>query len=96
MPYVLVNQHSAREVAHDLAHLDQNAPGFLQVKSDRLYVRVDLAPLRGPVSTDSLMAFDKVPLERSGPSDVRGHGGKSGVDISRIKGCIRRAQQRDF
>jgi hypothetical protein len=37
MPNVLVGQHDTRQVAHDLMHSHQDAPGILLVKSNRLF-----------------------------------------------------------
>ena len=75
MAHMLVDQHVPSQIAHYLTHLNQNAPGLLQVKSYRLYVWVNFAPLLGPVGTDSLMAFDKTTLKRSGPCHVPSHVG---------------------
>jgi hypothetical protein len=45
----LVGQHAASQVAHYLMHLDQDAPGFRLVESHRFDVRINLAPLLGPI-----------------------------------------------
>ena len=68
MAYVLVCQHGSRQVAHNLMHLDQDASVLLQMKSHRLYMRIDLAPLFRPVGAHGLRTFDKTAFERSRPS----------------------------
>jgi hypothetical protein len=64
MAYVFIGKNSSSFVTHDLMHIDQNAPGLLRVKGNRLDVRIDLAPLLCPVSANFLGPTDKTTLKR--------------------------------
>ena len=96
MTYVFVGKHGSGQVAHDLMHLDRDAPGILRVKVHRLHVRVDLAPLLRPVIADFFGPADKTALERFRPSYIRRHEGEGGVDVPRVEGRVGRAEQVDF
>src|SRR5690348_2502041 len=71
--HVLIGKNCSSQVAHDLMHIDQDMLGLLEVKSHRLHVWVDLAPLLPPIVADLLMPADKTAFERSRPSHVRSH-----------------------
>jgi hypothetical protein len=45
MVHALIGKNYSSQVAHDLMHIDQDVLGPLGVKSHRLHVWVDLAPL---------------------------------------------------
>jgi len=96
MAHVLIGKDGSSQVAHDLMNIDQDAPGTLRIKGDRLHVRVDLGPLLRPVSAHFFGPADKTALERSWPSHVRGHGGEGGIDVSRVECRVGRAEQFDF
>jgi hypothetical protein len=64
MAHVLIGKNCSSFVTHDLMHIDQNAPGLLRVKGNRLHVRIDLAPLLRPVSANFLGLMDKTAFER--------------------------------
>ena len=88
MTNVLICHNGSSHIPHDLVHVDQDPLGVLWVESHRLYVRVDFAPLLCPVSTHLFRSMNKTALERSRPSNVRGHQGESGINVSGIKGRI--------
>ena len=71
MAHMLIGNHGSGQVAHDLMHMDQNAPGLLRVKRNRLDMRIDLAPLLRPVIADFFRPTDKTAFERFRPSHVR-------------------------
>src|SRR6516164_5677962 len=77
-------------------HIDQNMLGPLRVKSHRLHVWVDLAPLLLPVSADLLMPTDKTAFERSRPSHVQSHEGEGSVNVPRVEGRAGCAEQLDL
>ncbi len=79
MTNALIGKNGSGQIADDLMHLDQDAPGLLRVKSEWRHSRVNLTPLLGPVSADLVGAADKIALERSRPSHVRRHEAKRGV-----------------
>ena len=96
MTDMLVGQHNARQITHDLMHINQDAPGLLRVKGHWLHVWIDLAPLLRPVSADFFRPTDETAFERFWPGYVRGHGGKGGVNVPRVEGGIRRTEQCNF
>jgi len=96
MAHVLIAEDGSSQVAHDLVDVDQDTPGILRVKGHWLYVRVDLAPLLRPVSANPFGPTDKSALKRFRPSDVGGHLREGGVDVPRVEGRVRRAEQCDF
>src|SRR3546814_10161177 len=63
MANVFVGKHGASQAAHDLVHIDQDLRIGLWIKGNRLNVRVDLAPLFGPVRADFVGPADKAALE---------------------------------
>src|SRR5262245_30525705 len=89
MAYVLIGNHGSSQVTHDQMHIDQNAPGLLRVKGNRLDVRIDLAPLLRPVSPNFVRPTDKTAFERFRPSHVRSHEGKRDINLTRVKGRVR-------
>jgi len=96
MAHVLIAKDVSSQVAHDLLNVDQDAPGALRIKGHRLHVWVDLAPLLRPVSANPFGPTDKSALKRFRPSDVGGHLREGGVDVPRVEGRVRRAEQCDF
>ncbi len=72
-------------------HLDQDPVIVLRVKSQRLHMRIDLAPLFRPVSADLFRPTNKAALERARPGDVRRHEGKGGVNVPLIESRVGRA-----
>lgn len=85
MAHVLIGKNCSSQVAHDLMHLDQDMLGPVRVKSHRLHMWVDLAPLLSPVSTDLLVSTDGTAFERSRPSHVRTHKGEGSVNVRALK-----------
>ena len=73
MAYVLIGKDCSSQVAHDLMHIDQNAPGLLRMKGNRLDVRIDLAPLLRPISANLFRSSDKAAFECFRPDNIRGH-----------------------
>jgi hypothetical protein len=67
VPHVLIGRHGSSQIAHHLMHVDQNAPGVIRVEGHWLHVRIHLAPLLRPVSTDCFGSEDKAAFEGSGP-----------------------------
>ena len=96
MAYMFIDQNCSRQVTHDLMHLDQNAPGRLRVKGNRLDVGIDLTPLLRPVSANLFRSTDKTAFERFRPGHVRSHEGKRGGDVSRVEGSVGRTEQFNF
>src|SRR4029077_18893272 len=96
MAHVLIGKNCSSQVTHDLMHIDQNAPGLLRVKANRLDVRIDLAPLLRPIGANFFRPTDKTALERLWPSHVRSHEGEGGVNVSRVEGCVSRTEQFNF
>jgi len=96
MPHVLIGQNRSRQVAHDLMHVDQNAPGFLRVEGHWLHVRTNLAPLLRPVGADLFRSTDKTAFERSGPLHIGSHENKGSVDVSGVEGRVGCAEQLGF
>ncbi len=96
MAHVFVAKNGAGQVAHDLMNIDQDTPGSIRIKGDRLHVRVNLAPLLRPVSADFFGPTDKTAFKRFRPGYVRGHGGKGGVDVPRVEGRVGGSEQLDF
>ena len=96
MAHALIGNNCSSQVAHDLMHIDQNMLGPLRVKSHRLHMWVDLAPLLLPVSADLLMPTDKTTFERSRPSHVRCHEGEGGVNVPRVESRVGSAEQFDL
>ena len=96
MAHVLIGKNCSSQVAHDLMHIDQDMLGALGVKSHRLHVWVDLAPLLPPVIADLLMSTDKTAFESSRPSHVRSHEGEGSVNVPRVEGRVGCAEQFDF
>lgn len=95
MTNFLVGQKASSQVADDLMDLDQDLSVGLRVKRERLDVRVDFAPLLGPVSADFLRASDETSLERPRPSHIRRHQGESRINVPRIESGVGRAEQFD-
>ena len=96
MADVVIGEDGSGEIADDLVNFDQDAAGVFRVEGDRLDVRVDLAPLLGPVGANFFGPADKAALERFRPGDVRGHGGEGGIDVPGVEGGIGGAEQFDF
>ena len=96
MPNVLIGKNGSSQVAHDLMHLDHDASGVLWVKSHRLHMRIDLAPLLRPVGADLFRSTDKAAFERSRPSHVRSHEGEGGVNVPRVESRVGCAEQIDL
>lgn len=95
MTNFLVDQKYSGQVADDLMDFDQDLSVGLRVKREWLDMRVNLAPLLGPISADFLRASDVVAFECAWPCDIRRHGGESRINVSRIKRGIGRAKQFD-
>jgi len=95
MAHVLIGKNCSSFVTHDLIHIDQNAPGLLRVKGNRLDVRIDVAPLLRPVSANFFRPMDKTAFERFRLSHVRSHEGKGSVTVSRVEGCVCRTEKLD-
>ncbi len=89
MTNVLVGEHRASQVAHDLMHVDQNLRSILVIKGNRLNVWIDLTPLFGPVGADLVMSMGKTAFKRLRPSHVGSHEGESSTNVTRVKGHIR-------
>ena len=87
---VLIAKNGPGQVAHDLMHIDHNAPDPLGVKGNRLDMRVDLGPLLRPVGADLLRSSDEAAFEGFRPGHARAHGREGGVNVSRVEGCVRR------
>ena len=96
MTNALVGKNGSGPVADDLMHLDCDPFGILGVKNERLYMRVDLAPLLCPISADLIGATDKTAFERSGPSHVWRHEGEGRVNVPRVESRVGGAKQRDL
>ena len=96
MAHVLIDKNRSSQVAHDLVHIDQDPSGVLRVKSNRLHMRIDLAPLLPPVSAHLFMSANKAAFERSRPSYVQSHESEGGVNVPRVEGCVGRAEQFDL
>jgi hypothetical protein len=73
MTNVLIGYDGSSHVTDNLMHFYQDLTGFLRVKSNRIHVWIDLAPLFCPVSTNFFGAFYETAFERSRPSHVWGH-----------------------
>lgn len=95
MADVVIGEDGSGEVADDLVNFDQDAIGVFRVEGHRLDVRVDLAPLLGPVGANFFGAADEAALERLRPSDVGGHGDEGGVDVPGVEGGVGGAEQFD-
>ena len=96
MPNMLIGQHGTRRVAHDLMHFHQDTPGIFPVKSNRLHMRANFAPLLRPVGADFFPPVDETALERSGLLHVGSHEGKGSVDVARVESRVSGAQQFSF
>jgi len=96
MTHALIGQNGSRHVAYDLMHPHHDPPGVLRVKSQRLHMRIDFAPLLRPVSADFFRPPDKTAFERSRPSHVRRHEQDGGVNIPRVEGRVGCAKQFDL
>ena len=92
MAYVLIGENCSSQVAHDLMHIDQNAPCFLWIKGDWINVRIDLAPLLRPISADFFRPTDKTAFESFRPSHVRSHEGEGSINVSRVEGLVSRTE----
>ncbi|MBN8421151.1 MAG: hypothetical protein J0L73_19705 [Verrucomicrobia bacterium] len=66
MPLAIIGKQDTGPVVHDLMHLDLDAPIVLRVKSQRLHMRIDLAPLLQPVTAHLCKPTDKPPLNAYG------------------------------
>lgn len=95
MTNFLVGQKVSSQVVDHLMDLDQDLSVGLRVKREWLDVRVDFAPLLGPVSTDFVRASDVVSFECSWPRDIRRHEGESRINVPRIESGVGRAEQFD-
>ena len=85
---MLICDNRSALVTHHLVHVYQNKPSIVPVESHRLHMRVNLAPLRRPVSPDLFRPPNKTPLERSRPGHVRRHQGERGVNVPRVEGRV--------
>ena len=89
MTHVHVDKHGASQVAHDLMHVNQNLRSILRIKDNRLNVRVDLAPLFGPIRANFVRPMDKTAFKRFRPSHVGSHKGESSINVTRVKSRVR-------
>src|SRR6266478_3895909 len=96
MADVLIGKNCSSQVAHHLMHIDQDMLGPVGVKSHRLHVWIDLAPLLPPVSADLLMSMDETAFERLRPSHVRSHEGESSVNVPCVERRVGCAEQFDL
>ena len=96
MTNALIGKNVSSHVAHDLMHLDQDPPGVIRVKRQRLHIRVDLAPLLRPISADLVGSTDKTAFERSRPSHIRRHEGEGGINVPRVESSVGCAEQFDL
>jgi hypothetical protein len=85
---MLIGKHGSGQIAHDLMHLNQDLPSSLRVKSNRLDVWLDLAPLLRPVIADCFRPTDKNAFERLRSSYVGSHEGKGGINFTRVEGRV--------
>ncbi len=92
MTDAIIGKKGSLHVTHDLMHLDQDLPAILSVKRQRLHMRVDLAPLLRPVSTNLFRPADKAPFERARPSHIRRHQGEGHINVPCIESRIGRAE----
>jgi len=92
MTDMLVCDNGSTQVAHHLMHIDQDRPSIAFVKSHWFYLRVNLTPLRCPVSADFIRSHNKTSFKRSRPGHIKGHQRQGGVNVSRVEGCIRCAK----
>lgn len=90
---VLIGEHSPGQIAHDLMHRNHDLSAVLWRKGDRLDVGIDLAPLLAPVGADFFRPTNETAFERFGPGHIGSHQGESGIDVARVEGGIRRAEQ---
>ena len=90
---LLVGQHGATQIPHDVVHFYQDVPGGLRVKSDRFHVRVDLAPLLTPVGAHGCRSLDTATLDGAGPLHVGGHEGERGGNVARVEGRVSGSEQ---
>ena len=86
---VLIGNHGSSQVAHDLMYVDQDLPGILRVKGNRLDVWIDLVPLLRPVGADFFRPTDETAFERLRPGHVDSHEGEGGIDVTRVEGRVR-------
>lgn len=96
MTDMFIGNNRSSQVTYDLMHLNQDPPGVIREESNRLHMRIDLAPLLPPVSTDLFRSTDKTAFERSGPGHIWSHESESSLNLPRIEGHIGRAEQFNF
>ena len=83
-----VEQHLTRPIVHDLVNAYSDASGFVWGKAHRVYVRIDHAPLAGPVGTYAIMAMDDAALHAIGPDHVGTHRGQGAVEVPCVEGGV--------
>jgi hypothetical protein len=73
MSNAFIGYNGSGHVTNDLMHIYEDPAGVLGVKSKRLHMRIDLAPLLRPVSTNFFRPSYESAFERSRPSYVWSH-----------------------
>jgi hypothetical protein len=96
MTDVFIGYNGSSHVTNDLMHFYQDPIGVLRVKSNRLHMRIDLAPLLGPISAHLFRPLYETAFERSRPRHVWRHQGEGSIDIPRVKGRVGCAEQLDL
>ena len=96
MAHMLIGQNCSTQVTHDLMHLHQHPPGLIRIKRNRLDRRIDLTPLLRPISADFFRPADEAAFKGLRPRYVRSHHSESGVNVSRVEGCVRGTEQSNF
>jgi len=83
-----VGGDGSREIAHDLADFDDDAPGWVDVEAQRLDVGIDDGPLAGPVLAYLAVTVHVPAFHFVRPLDVRMHGRERPVEVTGIEGVV--------
>lgn len=96
MTDVFIGYNGSSHVTNDLMHFYRDPIDALRVKGNRLYVRIDFAPLLCPVGAHLLRPLYNPPFERSRSGLVRSHQGEGNINIPRVEGHVSCAEQLDL
>src|SRR5579863_601579 len=77
-----VHEHFSGEIAHDLMNAYRDPAIAILVEARRIDMRIDHAPLPGPIRADAFMAVDYAALHAIGPDNIGLHRGQSAVEVA--------------
>jgi hypothetical protein len=82
------------EFANDLVDADDHMARTVEPEADRIYVRIDHAPLPGPVLANAFVAVNRAAFHTVGPFHIGSHGGQRALQVAGIECGVGLFQQR--